>query len=395
MAVSEFSAKHITDQKRLVRGEQLLCARARLRIRDGVHHAKWRVMILAGGNPAEEIAAIREVMPKAHITAVDRDPRCLDLAIDAGADEVVLCDLNDFTVEQHGPWSHKKGPAKALLGAKFDLLVLDLCAGPNRSTRAICRIYLAKLLTAHGVSIVTFSYGRDVIEEIEASGVPCAIAALAKHGASDRVLMRIGYLLTESMTKAVVSVMVYRGNEMPMCSVLLSNSVYRRTASFVQVEPGDFELAVTCPDPALLYACPQERIESLRRKHAAIKASYTRKKSTCNGSASSSASHVNGAPGKLQQASALTAATEPSSVMEPGARTQKKPASAGEWLTLREAAARAATSEATLRRWIRSGRLRNARTGLGGHIRIRPEWVDASAEAVTPVEVSPKDPHGR
>jgi hypothetical protein len=47
--------------------------------------------------------------------------------------------------------------------------------------------------------------------------------------------------------------------------------------SFVRVEPGDFELAATHPDPAKLYATPQERIEALRRKHAAIKASYTRK----------------------------------------------------------------------------------------------------------------------
>jgi uncharacterized protein (DUF2225 family) len=74
------------------------------------------------------------------------------------------------------------------------------------------------------------------------------------------------------------SVMVYKGREMPMCSMLFQRKAVQISA--VTVEAGDFEVMAAHPDPALLYDCPQARIESLRRKHAAIKASYTRTNGT-------------------------------------------------------------------------------------------------------------------
>lgn len=59
------------------------------------------------------------------------------------------------------------------------------------------------------------------------------------------------------------------------------------------------------------------------------------------------------------------------------------------WLTLGQAAARVLVHEATLRREIRSGRLRHARVGGRKSIRLRRSWVDEWLEAsTTPIEVS-------
>jgi SAM-dependent methyltransferase len=261
-----FDSKTISDQKRLVRGEHYLRARSLLRARDHVHHAKWRILIAAGGAPQGEVTAIRELMPKAHITAVDRDPRCLEAAITAGVDDVVQCDLSEFT----GPIAQFSiGPAIGIRNLdRFDIICLDLCGGVNPTSKDILKAY-RPMVTTGGVFIFTFSYGRDVIEAIKRA--PCR-EWLVKAGASELLARRIGYLINVTTSKAM-SVMVYRGKEMPMCSLLIGGDVN----SFVQVEPGDFELAVCYPNAADLYDCPQERIESLRRQFAAIKAALTRK----------------------------------------------------------------------------------------------------------------------
>ena len=57
------------------------------------------------------------------------------------------------------------------------------------------------------------------------------------------------------------------------------------------------------------------------------------------------------------------------------------------WLTLRHAAARAAVSEATIKREVRAGRIRFARVGGRRCLRFRPEWIDTWLEAsVMPIE---------
>src|SRR4051812_6757393 len=125
----KFSEDTVSDQKRLARGEHLLAARGHLRVRDHVHHARWRVMILAGGNPAGEVTAIRELMPKAHITAVDKDPLCLEAAITAGVDEVIQCDLTDYSRLGRSVTS---APCEALTRLpRFDIVNLDLCSSAN------------------------------------------------------------------------------------------------------------------------------------------------------------------------------------------------------------------------------------------------------------------------
>lgn len=305
-----FSGKRISDQKRLVRGEQLLKARTVLRVRDEVHHRKWRILIMAGGAPKGEVAAIRELMPKAHILAVDNDPSCLDAAIEAGVDDVVQCDLTDWTPlnialtsgggwqpEHHYTASYKRAAAPIARHAPFDLVCLDLCAGVNKTTRYMFHAY-RQLLTPAGVMLLTFSYGRDVTElfmqtltdfrQLSKNGQTESqeerrvriLSQVQKLGIPDLLAGRLFYLFSPTELERVGSIMVYRGNEMPMCSVFYAAGRPYDGMSFVQVEPGDFELAVAYPDAASLYDCPQERIETLRRKFAAIKASITRSERT-------------------------------------------------------------------------------------------------------------------
>lgn len=297
----KFSGDKISDQKRLARGEQLMAARYWLRLRDGVHHAKWRVMILAGGDPSGEVAAIREVMPKAHITAVDRDPACLEAAINAGVDEVVHVDLSDF--EMAGNSSVRNPPQALQALPRFDLVSLDLCSGANEPTRQL--IAVNRRLTAHrGVCVFTISYGRDVqevfafclnstrgwayhagdpdgtdhtSEKIRRNREWCERLKSAK--VPDGLAGRLSYLIG-SRRDVIKSVIAYRGNEMPMCSVLLCGSNGGRTRftagpdtltplSYVQLEPGDLELAACYPETANLYDCPADRIASFRRSFAA------------------------------------------------------------------------------------------------------------------------------
>jgi len=57
------------------------------------------------------------------------------------------------------------------------------------------------------------------------------------------------------------------------------------------------------------------------------------------------------------------------------------------WLTLRRAAARAAVSQATIKREVSRGRIRFARVGGRRHLRFRAEWIDAWLDAsATPSE---------
>jgi hypothetical protein len=270
-----FDASKVTDQKRFVRGEQMLLARRCLRIRDEIHSAPWRIMIMAGAAPEGEINAIRELMPKAHITAIDNDERCLTAALNCGADEVVHVDLTEWGEYEN---TFRKKPAAKLGDRRFDVVCLYLCANVNATTKKMARVYRS-LVAHYGVYIVNFSYGRDVVELFDDARL--ALASYANEyplgGLLSKVppnlVGRIAYLFPPKLASTVRSVMAYRGNAMPMCSVLLHTTSHG--LSFVQTEPGDFEIAAAHPDPALLYACPQERIEALRRRHAALKAAYT------------------------------------------------------------------------------------------------------------------------
>ena len=285
-----FDESRITDQKRLARGEHLLLARTLLRARDGVHHKKWRVLMVAGGAPAGEIVAIRELMPKARIFAVDVDPRCVELAKEAGADNVAICDLlKDYRSTAAMRFGGKPPrvvapPLRA--SSKFDIVDFDLCGNVTGDFRSAGLFSMRSLTTSGGVFIWTFSYGRDVAEQFldedrhwerQRSSIEPVHKFELPATIPDRLARRIHFLIQSYATATMIrSVIMYRGSEMPMCSVLLQVNRSAPDISFLRLQKDDFELAVAFPDPTKLYDCPQERIAALRRKFAAMKAMRTR-----------------------------------------------------------------------------------------------------------------------
>lgn len=269
--MADFTAETVSDQKRLARGEQWLFARSLLRAWHRSHTSDYRILTLAGGAPAGEINCIRELMPKAHITAIDKDEGCVLAAMDAGADDAIKADLSEWTMD-----GHIKRPNAALTGKCFDVVNLDLCAGASAETKELISIYRS-LVYRPGILMVTFSYGRDVVEFFKfRQSAPGHLAAVP-----ESIANRIAYLFGQKADR-IASVILYQGNQMPMCSVVLlcvghGGRAQQRPLSFTKLQEGDFELAVLHPDVRMLYDCPEERILALRRSHAALRAVATRK----------------------------------------------------------------------------------------------------------------------
>lgn len=288
--------KTISDQKRLVRGEHWAMTRRILRERDKVHHANWRVMILAGPEPQEEIDTIRSLLSKAHILAIDMVQENVEKAIAAGADDVACIDLHDwdifesktsyygslvrppkfFTTLPDSVFPAKRmGPGHpAAYPPKFDAICLDFTGPASDALKKTIATYLT-LLSTRGAMMVTFCYGRDVTEVFESKYDPNGW-----HGSPlvpDKIRQRISYVLGEQKTGHVRSIMQYRGGQMPMVSFVLQKlSSQKVDQSFVAVEETDYEDMVVDDWPAI-YSCPQERVEHIRRKRAAQKAVATRK----------------------------------------------------------------------------------------------------------------------
>jgi hypothetical protein len=287
--VLKFDGSKISDQKRLARGEHWLLARQILRARDGVHSRAWRVLMLAGGSPHGEVAAIKELMPKANITAIDDNQQCLDAAIDAGVHDVLLCDLANFYIEQRMSaydasrvgYTRIRPAWQVASLPKFDVVHLDLCGGVTERSQGIFRVYRKHSVSAGGVFIFTFSYGRDVTELFREhrrkNNKHPDVAKMLAAGIPDGLVDRITYLLSRGSVTGLRSVVAYKGSEMPMCSLLVQcNRNEDFDLSFVKLETEDFETAVVYPDAANLYDCPRDRIESFRRRFAALKAVQTR-----------------------------------------------------------------------------------------------------------------------
>ncbi len=136
-----FETETISDQKRLVRGELWLMVRRVLRARDNVHAGSWRLLTVAGPQPAEEITCIRELMPQAHITAVDIDGYRAAQARIAGADTVLTLDLSDYRREPFSNGVCVAMPPKKLGTDEYDAIWLDLSGPANE--------WLNKLLAAY------------------------------------------------------------------------------------------------------------------------------------------------------------------------------------------------------------------------------------------------------
>lgn len=283
---STFDADAISDQKRFVRGEHWIMARRLLRAREGAHHGQWRCLIVAGPDPAEEIRCIRNLMRRAHIVAADIAEQNVTAAIDAGADDVALCDLSNYRRGEFAGRPYKLPPSEVGY-APFDVICLDMTCSPSDWLAELVKIYSRSAskggpLTKGGVFIVNFSYGRDVVErhldrwERRSSGT-YVDRRLASSNIPDRITIRLSAVLQSRATR-LRSVLQYRGNAMPMLSCLLDNrhAVSRPAITYEKIDDGDYVAAVTADDIGDIYACPPERIAALRRKEAARKAVQTR-----------------------------------------------------------------------------------------------------------------------
>ena len=241
----KFDASKSTDAKRFVREEHWLAVKAFLRRRDRVHHAKWRLAMVAGPEPAEEIACIRRHMPTAVVIAVDRDPACCRAATKAGADLVVHADL------------FKRPPLKELHGV--DAINLDLCGSITRDVENAVDVYSA--IVRRGVFMLTFSYGRDVVEQYDHGtfgGIPDPILAGRVESLDGRT----------PPDHRLVSVLAYTGHRMPMCAVLWRDSSIEKSPvmhpAFARITTDDLAASRAYPAAASPYALPAERVAAFR-----------------------------------------------------------------------------------------------------------------------------------
>ena len=277
----------ISDQKRLARGEHWKRAQYWLRARDGAHNKAWKVLIVAGPSPAEEINCVRELMPNAHITAVDIERERAEAALDAGADEAMVGDLAELEQQPVGSYgAFKYIPPLPLRERKFDAVCLDLSGPANDQLKRVVQAYFTESVVAQGVLILTMSYGRDVMERIDAEFSKEKVRdrkgmlhdpLLQLDSMPEHIASRLWFVLRSHAAK-LDSCIAYKGAQMPMISALLVKKSSRLpAASFLALQVGDFELAVTTENLSKVYACPAERIAEIRRKAAAAKAVHTRK----------------------------------------------------------------------------------------------------------------------
>jgi hypothetical protein len=284
---SQFTADMTSDGKRLTRGEHWLLARTLLRRRDKVHHRSWKVITLAGENPRDEVSCIRELMPKADIVAVDKSESAVEAACRAGANVSCICDLYAFREPEPKNDHISRLPLELATLAPFDVVNLDVCGDVSSVVPLIRRYSYA--VAKKGVLMVTFSYGRDVVELFDAGAfgdVPAPLGGRVREVAK----------AASSQVGRIVSTLAYKGNQMPMCSCVWGpgrkhkEQTYGRARSqkdrllppesFCRIGDDDLYAAVVMydrVDPEMLYAVPAERILHFRRKLAAEKAVATRR----------------------------------------------------------------------------------------------------------------------
>lgn len=283
----------ITDQKRVARGEHLRLATKCLRARDGVHNGKWKVLMIAGPEPEGEAVAIRELMPQAHILCVDKEMQYVVRAAEV-ADAILCCDLTPSAKYVESSYSDHKYrvliPNPELWTRRpFDLIDLDFCGTPSRDVPSLIRVN-STLLSARGVLMVTFSYGRDVLEmseealaklrtKAESGQIHWRIDNFLELKMPEPLKARIAFVLSPGLLQRLRSILAYRGKEMPMCALLIGGSAsVNYKLNYLKLCDEDFEdvMLEQYGDPCRIYDCPAERLLFLRRSRSAKKAVATR-----------------------------------------------------------------------------------------------------------------------
>jgi hypothetical protein len=297
---SSFTNDKITDQKRFARGEHWRCAHMLLQARDKVHHRKWNVMMLSGYAPDGEIQAIKSVMPKASILAVDKEPNAAQQAKLAGANHVICCDLERIVIETINATyaTTAKKPCAEIQEfvssyGKFDAMHLDFCGVACEAMKDII-MTSQTALTTKGALIVTFAYGRDVwpmfreaynkLRSRDGNGSErynVALDHLIAKGVPEPIVWRLSYLFGSKIA-SIQSVIQYMGAGTPMCSCVLLNKTFTKPPraeeiSFVKAATEDWEHCVNLPDVEMLYASPEKLLKKVRASAAARKAAATRR----------------------------------------------------------------------------------------------------------------------
>ncbi len=210
---ARFSPNLVRDAKRVVRGEHWLLVSRLLASRD-VSRRRPIVAVVPGQAAAEEIASVRAAMSGAYIVAIDRDPVAVQAARDAGADEVHEADLSEIV--------------RIAGDRKFDAVRLDLCTQATPELKSL--IALSRRTISPGALLMAcFSYGRDVSEFYVATARGGFLLDDPRRDADvlpEGIAGRVRYL--GSKAASAVSILLYRGNAMPMCEVMWSQQ--RRAA---------------------------------------------------------------------------------------------------------------------------------------------------------------------
>lgn len=222
-AVAAFDPHLVTDAKRLVRGEHYLLAK-RIAASRSADRAFPSVLMVPGRAAHEEVSAIRACMPRARITAVDRDTAALETAIAAGVDDVIEADLSDIKCGNFASPDFR--------GRKFDVVNMDLCGGATETFRKILGA-ASRRVSTHGVLIAWFSYGRDVTEAYLQRVRGHLLAPSA--GENEIMRGRIAHLTPHNA--CLLSALSYKGKSMPMCSLLWQKSGPWGMRGWVRPEP--------------------------------------------------------------------------------------------------------------------------------------------------------------
>jgi hypothetical protein len=282
-----FHQSDISNGKRLARGQHWLFARTHLRARDMVHNRRWKVLMMAGEAPAGEIRCIRELLPLAKIVAIDRHVTAVQAARAEGADEVYLVpDATALVKSQPGVASSKFIPACTNeIGSDFDVIHLDLCSPLGAATSQVVRAW--ERLLRKGMFILTFPYGRDVLEVFANTDDTRPddreqLKALRKQNCPKNIIDRLLFLFDRGLPNKC-SILIYRGHKMPMCSIAFLPKFQfrgdwpgRGGCSFCALTATDAEDAFVEPiDWCKVYDTPLSVIQELRRRRSARKAANT------------------------------------------------------------------------------------------------------------------------
>jgi hypothetical protein len=278
----------LSDSKRAVRLLHWAWCRYWLRRNFNNNKDNWRLLTISGPAPAEEITCIRQLMKRADITSVDIEKEFVELARQAGADEAVVCDLDDLRKVEAD--SDKHMPQSQFMGAKFDAICLDLTIPAQAKLTRIVKAYMDYSLKKQGVLIITFSYGRDVRERIDAGWERQVAKNYLNNPAqhlreitNEKIAARIWQLL-KSQCLRINSCLEYRGHQTPMASCLLVKYDPKDIpppATYLKLEKTDYQLLLDDTDKESLQLCPRDRVlkaRAVRDKRAAAKAVATKQR---------------------------------------------------------------------------------------------------------------------